>query len=108
MSIDISSLSVAELEKLKGSIDQIIASRRDSELANLCSAIEDMVGESGFSMDEVLQTLQNRPDKKRTIKPKYRNPANPEETWSGRGRKPRWVEEWMSSGRELDECLIAE
>lgn len=108
MSIDISNLSVADLEKLKGSIDQVIASRRDSELAKLCTAIEEMVDESGFSLEEVLQRLQARPEKKRIIKPKYRNPANPEQTWSGRGRKPHWVEEWQNSGRSLDECLISE
>lgn len=108
MSIDISNLSVADLEKLKGSIDQVIASRRDSELTKLCTTIEEMVDESGFSLEEVLQRLQARPEKKRIIKPKYRNPANPEQTWSGRGRKPHWVEEWQSSGRSLDECLIPE
>lgn len=105
MSIDISSLSVSELERLKGSIDSAIANRRDSELLNLRNAIDEMLEEAGFTLDEVLQA---RPTKKRVIKPKYSNPANPEQTWSGRGRKPNWVEEWTSTGRSLDECLIPE
>lgn len=105
MSIDISSLSVAELEKLKGSIDSAIANRRDGELLNLRTAIDDMLEEAGFTLEEVMQA---RSTKKRIIKPKYSNPNNPEQTWSGRGRKPGWVEEWTSAGRSLDECLIPE
>lgn len=105
MSIDISSLSVSELERLKGSIDSAIANRRDTELMNLRNAIDEMLEEAGFTLEEVLQA---RPTKKRVIKPKYSNPANPEQTWSGRGRKPNWVEEWTSTGRSLDECLIPE
>ncbi|MEB4589546.1 H-NS histone family protein [Candidatus Thiothrix sp. Deng01] len=103
MSVDISSLSVAELERLKGSIDNAIANRRDTELTGLREQIEEMVANAGFTIDEVMQA---RTSKKRIIKPKYRNPNNPEQTWSGRGRKPAWVEEWTSSGRSLDECLI--
>ncbi|QLQ32377.1 MAG: H-NS histone family protein [Candidatus Thiothrix singaporensis] len=103
MSVDISSLSVAELERLKGSIDNAIANRRDTELTGLREAIEEMVANAGFTIDEVMQA---RTSKKRIIKPKYRNPNNPEQAWSGRGRKPGWVEEWTSSGRSLDECLI--
>lgn len=36
--------------------------------------------------------------------PKYRNPENPTETWSGRGAKPAWVEEALARGETL-ECL---
>ncbi|EIJ36207.1 histone family protein nucleoid-structuring protein H-NS [Thiothrix nivea DSM 5205] len=103
MSVDISSLSVAELEKLKGSIDSAIANRRDTELLSLRQTIEEMVEEAGFTLDEVMQA---RSGKKRVIKPKYKNPNSPEQTWSGRGRKPGWVEEWVGSGHSLDECLI--
>lgn len=101
--VDISNLSVAELEKLKGSIDSAIANRRDGELLGLRQAIDEMVEKAGFTLEEVMEA---RPTKKRVIKPKYSNPGNPEQTWSGRGRKPGWVEEWVSAGRDLNDCLI--
>ncbi len=101
--VDISNLSVAELEKLKGSIDSAIANRRDGELLGLRQAIDDMVEKAGFTLEEVLQA---RATKKRPVKAKYSNPANPQETWSGRGRKPVWVQEWTNSGRDLNDCLI--
>jgi len=37
-------------------------------------------------------------DRRRGVSPKYHNPDNPAETWAGRGRKPKWVEEKLSSG----------
>ncbi|MDQ5768133.1 H-NS histone family protein [Thiothrix subterranea] len=106
--VDISNLSVAELEKLKGSIDSAIANRRDGELLSLREAIEDMVDRSGFTLEEVIEVMQARPAKKRIVKAKYSNPNNPEQTWSGRGRKPGWVEEWISTGHDLNDCLIPE
>ena len=38
--------------------------------------------------------------------PKYANPQDPTMTWTGRGRKPRWVQESLESGKELDDLLI--
>jgi DNA-binding protein H-NS len=40
------------------------------------------------------------------VAPKYRNPANPEQTWTGRGVSPTWVQELKTAGT-LDTALIA-
>lgn len=40
------------------------------------------------------------------VRPKYRNPQNPAEMWSGRGRLPRWLRPQLRSGRDLDDFLI--
>lgn len=45
--------------------------------------------------------------KGRVLKPKYRNPENPNETWSGRGRVPRWMERLMKErGMKKEDFLI--
>jgi DNA-binding protein H-NS len=41
------------------------------------------------------------------VLPKYQNPKNPAETWSGRGRKPLWVRQQLRAGKKLDRFLIA-
>jgi DNA-binding protein H-NS len=38
--------------------------------------------------------------------PKYRNPNNTSETWSGRGKRPRWVEVALSRGANLESLEI--
>jgi DNA-binding protein H-NS len=40
------------------------------------------------------------------VAPKYQNPANPDETWTGRGVAPKWMQELIDSGRSKDEFLI--
>ena len=41
------------------------------------------------------------------VKPKYQNPDNPGEKWSGRGRKPKWVEEKLAQGRALSDLAVS-
>ena len=40
------------------------------------------------------------------VAPKYKNPANASETWTGRGRQPHWVADALASGKTLDDLLI--
>nr|WP_278251415.1 H-NS histone family protein [Stenotrophomonas maltophilia] len=40
------------------------------------------------------------------VAPKYRNPANPNETWSGRGRQPRWLAALVEKGKSASDFLI--
>jgi DNA-binding protein H-NS len=41
------------------------------------------------------------------VAPKYRNPTNPEQTWTGRGVSPTWVQALKTAGT-LDTALIAQ
>jgi DNA-binding protein H-NS len=40
------------------------------------------------------------------VAPKYRNPANPSETWAGRGLKPRWLSAAIKTGKKLEDFRI--
>ena len=41
------------------------------------------------------------------VYPKFRNPADPSQTWAGRGRTPGWVSKHLASGKGIDELKIA-
>jgi DNA-binding protein H-NS len=41
-----------------------------------------------------------------TVKPKYRNPGNGDQTWSGRGKQPRWFADALAGGKSADDLLI--
>ena len=41
------------------------------------------------------------------VAPKYRNPANPKETWTGRGLQPRWLAEQVRRGKSAADFLIS-
>ncbi|WP_141750791.1 MULTISPECIES: H-NS histone family protein, partial [Stenotrophomonas] len=40
------------------------------------------------------------------VAPKYRNPANPNETWTGRGRQPKWMAALVQAGKSATDFLI--
>lgn len=40
------------------------------------------------------------------VSPKYRNPDQPSETWSGRGKQPRWLVVQLKTGRRIEDFRI--
>ncbi|WP_353611282.1 H-NS histone family protein [Roseobacter sp. AzwK-3b] len=71
------------------------------------SALEATAKQFGFSLDQVIGQTPAKTDRRtRTVAPKYADPANPDTTWSGRGRKPKWVEAYLASGKTLDDLKI--
>lgn len=62
-----------------------------------------------IALEERLRTLNAPPPARRPYPPvdaKYRNPERPSETWSGRGKQPRWLVAQIKSGKRIDEFQI--
>ena len=61
-------------------------------------------------LEEWLRQLQSKDRRMRRpypkVFPKYQNPKNPAESWSGRGRQPRWLTPQLKSGKKLDDFRI--
>jgi DNA-binding protein H-NS len=58
-----------------------------------------------------LMSSVDRPRQRRKyprVHPKYQNPSAPEETWSGRGRQPRWLVSALKAGNKIEDFKIAE
>ena len=100
--INLDTLSVEELNKLKVSIDSTIVNKRQSDLINLRQQIDSLIDNSEFTLQEVLEAKPMR----KPVKPKYKNPENAEQTWTGRGRRPLWVEDCLNNGMDLADLLI--
>ena len=102
------SLSLAELQELKVIVEKKIETRAEQERAALIETMDAMAKEKGFgSLDALFGTNGSQPKQKRKpAAPKYRNPANADETWTGRGRKPRWIVDMLAAGGSLDDALI--
>lgn len=41
-------------------------------------------------------------------KPRYQDPANQFQTWTGRGKRPNWLKQYLEAGRSLEEFKIPE
>ena len=121
MTIDLEGLSAKQLEaviaKAKKRQDALnkrkpIAAVR-KKLVALAKAdgytIAELFGGASATAGDARATKEPRAPRKTTgikVPPKYRNPANPEQTWTGRGKQPRWLAAETAKGRKLDEFLI--
>lgn len=105
--VNIDKLTYAELSELRDEIDAAMEIRHEEERQAIAEQIEELAYSAGFSSaKEVLGIRAKKRASGYSVKPKYRNPWNPVETWTGRGRKPKWVVEALDEGHEMEEFLI--
>jgi DNA-binding protein H-NS len=103
---DLDSMSRAELVKLRTDVDKAIASLADRERKKAIEAAERAAAEHGFSLAELTGAPMPMKRSKSKSPAKYRNPADPTQTWSGRGRKPHWILAAAAEGRDLSDFEI--
>lgn len=121
MTIDVSGLSAKELKALITQAEkQQTKVLTRPKAAAMRAKINQYVKDHGYTIQELygtVSTASSETSKKRTgrkptksagskVAPKYRNPANTSETWSGRGRQPRWLAALVQKGKEPSEFLI--
>jgi DNA-binding protein H-NS len=96
-------LSLRELQELELKVKKARATAQDRNRTELRKKIETMVADSGFKLSDI---FGGRGGKGRTVAAKYVNPDDPSETWTGRGRKPRWLNAKLQEGAKLEKFLI--
>lgn len=104
MSIDLNQLSLKELKELSGQVAKAIASFEDRKKKEALIALEEKARDMGFSLAEILDAAGQR--KRAPALPKYANPADRSDTWSGRGRKPRWFVAALQAGKSASDLAI--
>lgn len=96
-------MSLAELKDLRTRVDQAIGERQKSDRVQLRQKMEAMAAEAGLSIDEILSGAKKA---RGPVAIKYRNPKDVSQTWTGRGRPPRWMAEAMKKGAKKESFLI--
>lgn len=102
---DLSKLSIEELQTLARDIEQEIIGRREADRERVLAQMRELAGSLGMTLEDLLKQERGR---SRTAAPaaaqaKYRHPENSALTWGGRGKRPQWVNEWLASGRTLED-----
>ncbi len=104
MTIDLEKMSLKDLKSLQTQVVKQIEGYEERKKRDALRELEDRAKALGFSLNELVDTKPAR--KRAPARPKYANPADRSQTWTGRGRKPRWVEAALKSGRSLDDLAI--
>jgi DNA-binding protein H-NS len=105
MSIDLKDMTRKELEKLRGDIDKQIERLKQQDLKKAREAAEKAVASMGFSLDDVVDPSGKKKTRgtggktKSAGTPKYVNPDNPSQTWTGKGRQPKWFKDAIAAGK---------
>ena len=97
--VDFQSMSLDDLWDLHKRVLAILEQRLDREKQKLESHLKELTGKSGGAKER-------RPYPQ--VKPKFRNPERPFETWAGRGRQPKWVGDLLAAGVRIDDLRITE
>lgn len=112
MAVNVDSLNIKQLNDLIARAQQRIEVLNGEKAAKTRAKLASLAKAEGFTLEELFGAKRGPKGKggkakiKRVVKPKYRNPANPSETWAGRGKRPRWFNAALKAGKKLNDLLI--
>lgn len=107
--MELKTLTVAQLKHLMARVTREIENRQTASKTSMLKRFAAMAREEGFSLSELLPggttSIATKPTVTKaasTLKARppirYRHPSNSTLAWSGRGRKPGWVDTWLNNG----------
>ncbi len=123
--MDLSGLSLTELRRLQTRIEAEIRRRSDTARKDLLKRMQKLAAEHGMSLADVIgqDTEKAAPPARKSVTKasaqparkalkaasviKFRHPENAAIGWTGHGRKPQWVIDWLAQGKALDELRAA-
>ncbi|WP_170467094.1 H-NS histone family protein [Ruegeria arenilitoris] len=105
MAVNLDKLSRKELLELRDQVEKALIDAEKRERKEALEAAEKAAAEFGFSLCDLAQDAAPSGKSSKT-KAKYRNPEDPNQTWSGRGRKPQWIHDALQAGADISELEI--
>jgi len=109
--LNLDSMSVDEMWQLHEEISRVLSVRLTSEKRELEKRLEQLRRDKqvpSLKSSSGMKDLARVPRRKYPrVYPKYQNPEVPSETWSGRGKTPRWLVAALKTGHKLEEFAIS-
>ncbi len=95
-------MSVKSLEKLIADATEALQARRAAAKEELKIDIIKRLDDNGLTVEDVFGIRKRGALKGSKVAVKYRDRANPENTWTGRGRQPKWLSAALKKGAKLE------
>ena len=118
MKAELKQMTRKQLEKLRADVDAALKALDAKDKKSALKAAQAAAKAHGFSLDELTlaekaekpapraRRAKSNADGRAKVAPKYRNPNNPDQTWSGRGRAPGWMAAHLEAGGQKDDLAI--
>jgi DNA-binding protein H-NS len=103
-SVNVDKMSLKELLDLEIRVKKAIATVRERERAEAKQELAALAERRGFSVNELFGS--GRGTKGTKVAVKYRNKDNPTETWTGRGRQPKWLAALLKKGHKIQDFAV--
>jgi DNA-binding protein H-NS len=106
--LNLDAMSIDELWTLHGQLAEILTARISEEKTELEKRLRLLgrdFGDRPIDIDSSKPRRERRPYPR--VVPKYCNPSKPSETWSGRGKTPRWLKTQLEIGRNVEDFKIS-
>lgn len=97
-------MTLDELKSLKKDVDKAIDAVQRRQRTEALKEMQAVAKKHGLSVDEVIGSKPKAPKSKAPAK--YRNPENPDQVWSGRGRQPTWYKAAVEAGKKPESMEI--
>jgi DNA-binding protein H-NS len=94
-------MSFAELAEMETQIEHLKSEKQNAERSALRQRLVDIAKQHGFDIHDLFGK-----GRKGSVAVKYRDPKNPENTWTGRGRMPRWMAAATKGGKAKKEDFL--
>ncbi len=97
---ELNKMPLDELLSIRARVEEVIEERHRARRREAIDKIKRIAEEAGISLDELVKK-SGRPTVVR-----FRDPANSANTWSGRGRRPGWLQAALERGGDLAEFAV--
>jgi DNA-binding protein H-NS len=106
--VNLSDYNLSELKGLQSEVEKQIKDRQQQEVKKAREQILAIAQDVGVSVEELLANTgaKSKGGGGKKVEPRYQNPADNAQTWTGRGRQPKWIADGLAAGKTLDEFRI--
>lgn len=107
--MELSTLSVIQLRDLQQQIPVELKRREAQDKIIILNEVRAFAKARGYAIEDLISKevkVKTPSGATGKVKVKYRHPSDATLEWTGRGRKPKWVEAWVLGGASLDDLLV--
>ena len=104
--VDVEKLSYDQLLDLQKRVEAALEGKKGERVEEIRRKVDALVTSSGLSIDDVMGRSGGRGGKRGKVAIKYINPKDKTQTWTGRGRTPRWLADAIKKGAKQDSFKV--
>lgn len=105
---DMSEFSVEDLKRVQREAEALIASKKEQAIQKAYKQVVEIAAALDLTIEQLIEqgSQKRKTTTRKTVEPRYRNKNNPQDTWTGRGKQPRWLVAELDKGAKLEDFVI--